>query len=812
MKIILPDSKITTTPSKTAANDVRAICASGEHAHDDIIICQMSAAERIQSLLSKNVAPSLFTDVDIAEFEGIHQITILADFEIACSSQFCRFATHLAGTSQVSMAIFTTPLTDPSVGQLDVENAIRSACTLPHKPDFSDVAKMILEPAIPKHNASAREPIIELLSDVDELVASGLKKMLAKATGATVSAVNKIVRAARRRPVITQGNGLIDIGGMLVRVVQGERIEVVMPGEFTERTQLIAGFSAQIDRQITYRTADGTDKRIEYIVSGANSHGPLPPVRVTAEDFGSNTWLTKSWGFKAYLPPQTPVTREILRATISITSQDCPESLVYSTCGWHKIDGQPVYLHASGGISKTPTRDLMVEPPDQLKPMDLPRTAKSGRRKAVETFLTIAPHRISSPLLAAVFRAPLMVFEEFVDNLFLVGKTGSGKTSVLGVMMQFFGQGFSKDEGDAIIPGSFRSTSNNLHELAHAAGGMIFGVDDAAPQPGRRANEAISLQVENLGRAHSNRSIRGRLNKMLQFQPSNAPRGLLAITAEEFYVSALSLRNRFFRVPFGVDDVDMPALSAIQHMGNEGDLAAVMADFITWILETGKYEATNRLALPGMRRGGKMAGTLIWASRNIGKWLLDRGEMNDQEREAFCAMMKDGITEAAQISYFSDFEDEADAFLSHLRAAISGGRGKISNWKLSSFGVEDTSAAQCPIVVYIDEAANCAYVSRDASIRVVREWTNGTPNYIAPAANEIGQRFDERGYLLRTEKDTARETLYIRKTFNGVQQKVWVMNTETVLGPGTPQLSQEEMMRDPLITTALRIFTPSAAA
>ena len=793
--------------------DASNLPATGEPAPDSAILCQSVSAERIRSLMGLEVVPSSFSESDLEALEGIERITILADFDVACSVAYCRFVAALAATSMVKQVIFDIPLSDPETGRFQVESKIEAANYLPRKCDFELVAKAVLLPLIETvHMNNAKQKLIfDLVAELSPVKASGLIKPLAAVLEGTVPAVKKAIQDARRHKFAIAEKGVYDVGGIFVRVKTGECIEIVTPGNPSGPTQLLAGFSAHIDEQLTYLSSDGKVTRVKLIISGESSFCELPKIEIPPKDLYSPTWVPENWGHVGvFVPPLGPAQHAVLRAAIQISSQDCVKTVVYKTAGWHVIDGEPVYLHKSGGISKSGQKNVRVDLPGRMAFVDLPEEATSGRCEAIKAMIAVAPPRIIAPLLAGVFRAALMLYDPEPDSLYMYGKTQTRKTSVLGLMMQFFGKGFSKKRGKANPPGLFTSTINSVRELAHTAGSMIFGLDDAAPQTQARLNDAQLAMIETMGRGHSNRSGKSRLDANMEQREENAPRGLLAITAEAYYGGADSLAARFFRVEFREGDVDCAALSHAQELGDSGKFAATMADFLRWSLENGPYGKPEVVDISTSARAGEMTGGLIWAARNIAKWLVDRGEMTNDDAAAFCKTMRAGIMEAAHLSYVAEYEDPVTQFLGHLRAAINHGNATICDVNRAYTSCEDIrDSSRDSIVAYIDGRNNQAFVVCATAVSVVQEFTSKML-YAAPDVRTMSKRLREGGYIVATTP--SRDTPIVRKKFGGVSQGVWVMALDKFIGQVDidPDASNiENFKNDPIIRTALRIFCHS---
>src|SRR5262249_35935312 len=110
--------------------------------------------------------------------------------------------------------------------------------------------------------------------------------------------------------------------------------------------------------------------------------------------------------------------------------------------------------------------------------------------------LSVAPDRISLPLLAAVYRAP---FGNLDFSLFLAGPSGVFKSAIAALCQQHFGAAM---DGRS-LPANFASTGNALEWLAFYAKDALLVVDDFAPRARGGDGELQSI-AERLFRAAGN--------------------------------------------------------------------------------------------------------------------------------------------------------------------------------------------------------------------------------------------------------------------------------------------------------------------
>jgi len=104
--------------------------------------------------------------------------------------------------------------------------------------------------------------------------------------------------------------------------------------------------------------------------------------------------------------------------------------------------------------------------PYQLRAAENSRGLRSAVRASLR-FLSVAPDRISFPLLAAVYRAALGGVN---CSLFLTGPSGVFKTALAALCQQHFGAAMDASH----LPANFSATSNALEGLALSAKDALF--------------------------------------------------------------------------------------------------------------------------------------------------------------------------------------------------------------------------------------------------------------------------------------------------------------------------------------------------
>jgi hypothetical protein len=122
--------------------------------------------------------------------------------------------------------------------------------------------------------------------------------------------------------------------------------------------------------------------------------------------------------------------------------------------------------------------DVQVQLPSALEHYQVRPPAGAdegvGAIRAGLRFLSVAPDRISYPLLAAVYRAAL----GNVDfSLFLAGPSGSFKTALASLCQQHFGAAMDAKA----LPAHFDSTANALEARAESSSSNCVTAGDISP-------------------------------------------------------------------------------------------------------------------------------------------------------------------------------------------------------------------------------------------------------------------------------------------------------------------------------------------
>jgi 5S rRNA maturation endonuclease (ribonuclease M5) len=206
----------------------------------------------------------------------------------------------------------------------------------------------------------------------------------------------------------------------------------------------LSNFDARIASEVT--RDDGAEKQRHFRIEGNLSNGAqLLPVDIPVSRFSAMNWPSESWGASAVVAAGLGA-KDHLRAAIQSLSKTPASRTTFTHLGWRKIDGEWAYLHGGGTIGRNGVVvDVDVDIGDSrirhfALPEAPPGTALAMAIQASLDLIKLAPTRISIPLLAAAFRAPLGEALPVDFAIHLAGPTGANKTSLACVIQAHYGR------------------------------------------------------------------------------------------------------------------------------------------------------------------------------------------------------------------------------------------------------------------------------------------------------------------------------------------------------------------------------------
>ncbi len=361
--------------------------------------------------------------------------------------------------------------------------------------------------------------------------------------------------------------------------------------------------------------------------------GILKVKKFKASDLYGCKWARNKWGVKASIYSHADKLIDIMAKIVDYTAVI---KTVYNHTGWLQIDNKWCYLHGGGVIGTNANID--VDLPGNLTRYRLPDTVgdKDARGDAIHNLFAIADKHIILPIIALVFLTPL---NQLLLNagceptfvLYYVGLTQSRKSTLAALMLSFFGK-FDRTK----LPANFRDTINALEPKCGALDDTLLVVDDYHPSS-TSDRRKMDNNMQTISRMYGDRCAKDRMGSNTSLRAGNIPHGNVVVTGEDIADVGQSglARNLIIDVPSGSIPVS-DALNATQAYAADGTLAAIMRDYIEWLLpqtdglekRLKKYfEDLRRWAdkdgISGKGRTGEIAAWLMIGVRMLIYYLID---------------------------------------------------------------------------------------------------------------------------------------------------------------------------------------------
>ena len=553
------------------------------------------------------------------------------------------------------------------------------------------------------------------------------------------------------------------------------------------RVTALANFSARIVRDLILD--DDAEPHREFSLE-AELEGHKVAFVVSAAEFARMGWVLRHLGPRAIICPGQ---QQHVRAAIQWLSGPILQEHIFTHLGWTTQGSDWVYINAAGALGVDGLRcDTNVQLPASLKHYHFRPPTETVERigvvRASLRLLSLAPDRITFPLLAAVYRA---AFGKVDFSVFLTGQTGTFKTALAAVCQQHFGA--EMDAGR--LPANFASTANALEGLAFTAKDALLVVDDFVPIGGS-GNNVLQGVAERLFRAAGNRQGRNRMGGNGRLRASQPPRALVLATGEEV-PRGQSLRARLLIVEVALGDVDRATLSECQRAGQQGHLSTAMGAFLAWIagryeqlrprLETRARELRNHhpnavhARLPAAV-AELQSGFELWLQFAFEIGAISSTEHADLEQRNATALIELRTLQAG----YHQASDPALRFMSLLQAALSVGRAHAAD----RFGKAPESPG---LWGWRRKQSGRGWVPQGTRIG----WVNGSDLFLDPAVSyqvvqqlagaerlavseqTLRHRLRERGFLASI--DAGRQMLQVRRTLENRPKQVLHLRASELL-------------------------------
>jgi hypothetical protein len=281
-----------------------------------------------------------------------------------------------------------------------------------------------------------------------------------------------------------------------------------------------------------------------------------------------------------------------------------------------------------------------------LQPLAKPAELTVLRSHVVKDLLQVHDRRVTYPMLGAVGVALLHRFAGDVNRfaIWLTGLTGSGKSFLAQLFMNFFGR-FRPSSGSFA---TWASTANFIQRQGYFFKDALYLVDDYKP------DVVNHNQVVRILQAYADNTGRGRLKSDATTNATRPIRGLLISTGEDIpeHSSSALARSVVIEVPQQEKDISRGQ----DCMKESGRYTAVTVDCLRWFLANGRagdfksrFEKLQRYYYQGIA-----------------------GKQNDIRIASNLALLASGFIEMAKYlgDVWSDWRDECFRFVTEDLIAI----------------------------------------------------------------------------------------------------------------------------------------------
>lgn len=525
-------------------------------------------------------------------------------------------------------------------------------------------------------------------------------------------------------------------------------------------------------------------------------HGRQQLIQVPSGRFGGMNWVLEHLGPTGIIYPGQAL-RDHARAGIQLTSGAITTRRVFAHTGWRQIDGEWMYLHAGGAISAAgPISTIEVDTHPKLA--DFSQTANCSLVDAVRDslqMLDVAPDRISVPIWAAVYRAPLGPCDL---SIHLAGRSGAGKSELAALAQQHYGAYFDRTH----LPCSWSSTANALESVSFTGKDMVLVVDDFAPTGGTHDIARTHREADRLFRAQGNHAGRQRMSSDSSLRAHRYPRGLILSTGEDV-PRGESLRARLVVAEVSPGDMCWSMLTECQRHAADGVYALSMRCYIQWL--AGRYAqiikglsasvADFRQLLQNEMHHKRTPTSVAQLAVGIHCFLRfaqESGAITQDERDelwnrCWNALLDTGASQAQHVSSadpvkrFVDLMSAAIAsghahFAAPSGAAPPDGTAQASGWRKVSSG---SGAELRPLgdrIGWID--GDDLYLEPEASYRIAQQMA-GAGESIPVSSRTLHRRLLEAGVLVTIERERGKLTK--RRSLEGTRRNVLHVRRELLI-------------------------------
>lgn len=564
---------------------------------------------------------------------------------------------------------------------------------------------------------------------------------------------------------------------------------------------------------------DGISKDTEWIIGAKDRFGrPLEDAQVKNDEFLGMKWVSKVWKAFGNIYPGSLTAGYVRDAILRGGQGRAKDRTIYGYTGWREENGRVVYMYNGGAIGADNVSVELVNASAHYH-LRLPEVEGHSEEEleqlgaqAIAALARSFPARIILPMLAQAFLAPLYSIMEALGRtpgyvLFLVGASGSYKSTLQGYVQSMFGDFHAKQ-----MPANFRSTSNWTADAPYYCKDMLFTCDDFYQTKTKRESDELNRVANNLISAASDRAARNRQSAEKGTVKGRPVRSTITMTGELLpeINEGRTLRLFIVHVERGEIAKTTDALEPFARLRSGGAYRAGMRGYIKWLmgrwaalpdevdarLDAGMAQAAGLDIDPRYARLRESAGFLLTGCRMMCDYLAAAGALDEKEAEALMQKAEAGVGEnlSRQTEDISDMTP-AQVYMDIVRSLIVTRAAAYIDLELpdttSSSPQTDGGRdyANRPVVGWRDK--DNYYFDADALDQCVRRNLKDRETSLGMSATAVRRQMMELGMIL-PGLDRGRPTpLRARRIGKRTLKLLWVAR-ERIDGVEEPQAAEAE--------------------
>lgn len=417
---------------------------------------------------------------------------------------------------------------------------------------------------------------------------------------------------------------------------------IIKDGEITGQTETAIANHAPILKEQRL-TDNGIEQLEELIFTVRRNYQMSGDIAVTLKEILSQTPTLKfGAACRIYLGKGY---KSRYSEAMQIQCENAPRSTLYQRTGYAVIDGQRVFLNGENSVTAEGlTNKYNVAFSGQLSNY---RFTAERHESRFDTLLKLLPSTAPKKLIYAglglSFLTPLnaLLREEGIEPCFILyftGKTGTRKTTMAKLFLNFFG---SFDNGTA-PPAGFRDTPNAVEKKFALTDSTLVLLDDRIPSTTPKVKAQMETMEQSVARQIGDRSGRARMNADGSLKPTYRPNCNLIITAEESFSNVgESAIARSISAEIKPGDIELAALTEVQQKA--GELNECMSDYIQFVIQNWEslqaklkplfLELRSKAQSGGHGRLAECVAHLQIGVCSMCDWLISVGVLNEAQAE-----------------------------------------------------------------------------------------------------------------------------------------------------------------------------------